>query len=269
MKTASLIFSVILMLVMVTSTVSLAAEPASATLDEAVQRLSEALRNADRALVETARVVGKGLEGGTSMRANVRNLCQGSEYAIDCSFLNAKGIVEIMEPEKYRKFEGSNLAAQAVTAQMLRQRKPIFSELFVGIEEMQAALFAYPVLNTRNEYVGSVNLLFHPDSLARQALKGMKTGKGTIILILQSDGTHVFSSDPAQMRRNVLKSAEYQAFPELKGMVGQIVSKEAGAGSYRYVKPGTQQVVKKRAAWKTVSLYDGFWRVVVTEPEKP
>jgi len=46
------------------------------------------------------------------------------------------------------------------------------------------------------------------------------------------------------------------------------VSKEEGSGTYQYIRPGTQKVVRKRAIWKTVSLYDGFWRVVVTTEEE-
>ncbi len=251
------------------SATSFGADPATATLDEAVKRISAVLKEVDKGLSGAAGRIGKGLDAHSDMRGTVQSLCAGKPYAIDCSFLNAKGVIEIMEPERYRKHEGSNLSAQSVTAGIMKNKKPVFSELFIGIEETQAALFGYPVFNARNEFVGSVGIYFAPELLVKDALKGLTLGKGIMILVIQGDGTHVFSSDPAQARRNVLKSAEYQGFPELKGLVGYIVSQEEGSGSYRYVKPGTQQVIKKKAHWKTVSLYDGFWRIVVTEPEKP
>ncbi|HOE18834.1 MAG TPA: hypothetical protein PLX02_14355 [Syntrophorhabdaceae bacterium] len=244
-------------------------DTATATLDEAVKRISAVLKEVDKSLSGAAGRIGKGLDAQSDLRGAIKGLCAGKPYAIDCSFVNAKGVIEIMEPEKYRKHEGANLSAQAVTAGIMKNKKPVFSELFIGIEETQAALFGYPVFNARNEFVGSVGIYFTPEFLAKDALKGLTLGKGIMILVIQGDGTHVFSSDPAQSRRNVLKSAEYQGFPELKGLVGYIVSQEEGSGPYRYVKPGTQQVIKKKAHWKTVSLYDGFWRIVVTEPEKP
>lgn len=246
-----------------------AADLATAALDEAVKRISAVLKEVDKSLSGAAGLIGKGLDARSDLRGAIKGLCAGKPYAIDCSFVNAKGVIEIMEPEKYRKHEGANLSAQAVAAGIIKDKNPVFSELFIGIEETQAALFGYPVLNARNEFVGSVGIYFAPELLVKEALKGLTLGKGIMVLVIQGDGTHVFSSDPAQARRNVLKSAEYQGFPELKGLVGYIVSQEEGSGPYRYVKPGTQQVIKKKAHWKTVSLYDGFWRIVVTEPEKP
>jgi hypothetical protein len=267
MKAAILILSV--MVFCSASPALFAADPATATLDEAVKRISVVLKEADKSLSGAAGSIGKGLDAQSDLRGTIKGLCAGKAYAVDCAFLNAKGVIEIMEPEKYRKYEGSNLSAQAVIARFMKDKKPVFTELFIGVEETQAALLRYPVFNARNEFIGSVGIYFTPELLIKEALKGFTLGKGLMILAIQGDGTHVFSSDPAQARRNVLKSAEYQGFPELRGLVGYIVSQEEGSGSYRYVKPGTQQVIKKKAHWKTVSLYDGFWRIVVTEPEKP
>jgi len=267
MKTAATML--LIMMFFGVSATSFGADPATATLDEAVKRISAVLKEADKGLSGAAGSIGKGLDAQSDLRGTIKNLCAGKPYAVDCAFLNAKGVIEIMEPEKYRKYEGSNLSAQAVVARFMKDKKPVFSELFIGVEETQAALLRYPVFNARNEFIGSVGIYFTPELLIKEALKGFTLGKGLMILAIQGDGTHVFSSDPAQARRNVLKSAEYQGFPELKGLVGHIVSQEEGSGPYRYVKPGTQQVIKKKAHWKTVSLYDGFWRIVVTETEKP
>lgn len=267
MKRIPLVFAVIMFLFC--SQVLFAAESADITLNEAIRRISTVFSDVDKNLRETANRIGKGLGAQTDMRADIKNLCASRPYAIDCSFLNAKGVIELMEPEKYRKYEGMNLASQAATAGMLKNQKPLFSELFVGIEELQAALFMYPVFTTKKEFAGSVGIFFSPELLVKHALDGLRLRKGMVIMVLQGDGTNVYSSDPAQLRRSVLKSAEYQAFPELKGLVGSIVAQAEGTGTYRYVRPGTQKVVRKNAAWKTVSLYDGFWRVVVTEPERP
>jgi hypothetical protein len=267
MKTASIILAAIVVLAV--STVSFASDPAATYLNEAAKRISAVLTDVDKNLSETAGHLGRGLDAHSELRAGIRNLCAGKVYAIDCAFINAKGVMELVEPEKFRKHEGSNISAHSVTAYLLRAKKPNFSQLFIAAEDVQAAVFAYPVFNAKNEFVGSVSMLFSPELLVAKAFEGLTLGKGMMALVLQGDGTHIFASDPAQARRNVLKSAEYQAFPELKGLVWSIVSQEEGRGNYRYVRPGTQQVVRKQATWKTVSLYDGFWRVVVTEEEKP
>lgn len=250
------------------SSISFGADQVLDTLNETIRRISAVLNDADKGLQEASTRIGKGMDASSDIRADVRNLCANRLYAIDCSFLNARGVVQVVEPEKYRKYEGSNLAAQAVTARILKLRKPVFSELFVGIEEVQASLLAFPVFNVNKEFVGSVNIFFSPELLIKKAIEGVALGKGTVIIVLDGDGTNVFSTDPAQVRRSPLKHAEYQGFPELQGLVGMIVSQEEGAGAYQYVRPGTHQVVRKRAVWKTVSHFDGFWRVVIAEEEK-
>lgn len=266
MKTKT--FIMLFMFFFVTTSVSLGADQSLNTLNEAVKRVFIVLGEADRSLQEIAGRIGKGFDGHADIRADVRSLCAGKPYAIDCSFLNAKGVMQIVEPEKYRKYEGSNLAAQAVTSRILRVHKPVFSELFVGIEEVQASLLAYPVFNINKEFIGSVGIFFDPLLLLRKAIEGLTIGKGVVVIVLEADGTNVFSTDPAQVRRSPLKHAEYLGFPELQGLVGMIVSQEEGTGTYQYVRPGTHQVVRKRATWKTVSLYDGFWRIVIAEEEK-
>jgi hypothetical protein len=250
------------------TSVSQGADHALDTLNETVKRITILLGDVDRNLQETASRIGNGLDIQTDIRADVRNLCIGKTYAIDCSFVNAKGVIQIVEPEKYRKYEGSNLAAQAVTARILKLHKPLFSDLFVGIEEVQAFLLAYPVFNVKKEFVGSVSIFFSPELLVKKAIEGLTLGKGIVVIVLEANGMNVFSTDPAQVRRSPLKHAEYQGFPELQGLVGMIVSQEEGAGTYQYGRPGTHQVVRKKAVWKTVSLYDGFWRVVIAEEEK-
>jgi hypothetical protein len=53
-------------------------------------------------------------------------------------------------------------------------------------------------------------------------------------------------------------------------MVRRIITEKEGTGMYHYRKPGTDIVVRKSAAWKNISFYDNFWRVVVTtEAHRP
>jgi len=266
MKTRNAVLVVVFLFAL--SSVSFGSDQAMDTLNETVKRISAVLNDIDKGLQETAGRIGKGLGANTDMRGDIRSLCAGKSYAVDCSFSNSKGIVQIVEPEKYRKYEGSDLSAQSVTARIMRLQKPTFSELFVGIEEVQATLLAYPVFTANREFAGSVGIFFSPELLVKKALEKFTLGKGVVVMVLEADGMHVFSTDPAQVRRSTLVSPEYKGFPELRGLVGMMVSKEEGSGTYQYIRPGTQKVVRKRAIWKTVSLYDGFWRVVVTEEEK-
>jgi len=242
----------------------LAADPAKAVLDEVTNRTASVLGKIDSDLSRAAKAIGEGLAPGADMRKAVHDLCAGKGYSIDCAFINAKGIMEIVEPEKYRKHEGSNLGDQAIVNRIHKTRKPLFSELFTAVEGLQGIAFHYPVFNRKKEFAGSVSLLISPDVMVRECLKDMKLGTGTGIVILQPDGTNIYTSDPSQIRLNVLKSTEYKGFHELREMGTRIVKEKEGTAIYRYVKPGSEKVVKKSAVWKTLPFYDSYWRVVIT-----
>lgn len=246
----------------------LAADPAAALLEGVTNRTASVLKKIDSDISKTAKTVGQGISPGTDMRAALHSLCAGKDYSIDCVFINAKGIMEIIEPERYRKYEGSSIRDHAVVRRIHRTRKPVFSELFSTVEGFQGIVFQYPVFNQKKEFAGSVSMLISPERMVRELLKDLKPGAGTGIVILQPDGTNIYTSDPAQTRLNVLKSNEYKGFHELREMGERIVKEKEGTATYRYVKPGTEKVVKKSATWTTLSFYDSYWRIVVTAEKR-
>lgn len=246
----------------------LSADPAAVLLDEITSKTASTLKAIDLDISKAAKIIGEGISPATDMRRALRDLCTGKSYSIDCSFINAKGVMEIVEPEKYRKFEGTNLKDQALINRIHTTRRPVFSQLFTAAEGFQGIVIEYPVFNPKKEFAGSVSLFVVPELLMQEVLKNVKLGPGAGITVVQPDGTNVYASDPEQARLNVLKSPEYKGFGELRQMVGRIIKEKEGTGTYRYTKPGTEKVVKKSAVWKTVPFYDSFWRVVVTTEGK-
>lgn len=245
------------------STICFAAAPAEAFLDDTARRISSLLKNIDSDISKAAGSFDKGGAAGTGMREAVRDLCAGKAYAIDCSFVNAKGAMEIIEPEKYRRYEGTNIKDTPAMVRFYKKKSPLFSELFTSIEKYQGIVFVYPVFSKKSGFVGSVHLLVSPELVVGEALKGSRPEKGLGINVLQPDGTNIYCSDPGQIRLNVLKSTEYKGFHELRELGKRIVSEKEGSGTYRYIQPGTEKVLKKTAFWKTVPFYDSYWRVVI------
>ncbi len=261
MKKRVLILSVLLLLAV--SATCFPAGPAETYLDDTSLRIASVFKSIDADISRAAKSFKEGAIPGTGMREAVKNLCAGKDYAIDCSFVNAKGVMEIIEPEKYRKYEGANIKDQPLMTRFYKKKGPLFSELFDSIEKYQGVAFLYPVFNKKGEFAGSVHMLVSPEIVVREALKGSGPKSGLGINVLQPDGTNIYCSDPGQIRLNVLKSTEYKGFHELRELGKRIVTEKEGSGTYRYVKPGSEKVLKKTAFWKTVPFYDSYWRIVV------
>lgn len=240
------------------------ASPSSILINDLVSRIEGSLKTIDTDLAKTARTIGNNVYEPVGKRQALKDLCSGKSYAVDCVFINTRGVMEAVEPQKYRKYEGTNISDQELVRRINKDHKPVFSQTFISAEGLQGIVFEYPVFDTRNKFAGSISLFVMPEVLIREAIKDLKIEAGSGITVVEPSGANVYSTEPEQIRLNVLKSPQYKGFDQLHDMVRRIISEKEGSGTYHYMKPGTDIVVKKSAIWKNISLYDSYWRVVIT-----
>lgn len=244
--------------------ITIGAPPSPALLDEITQKIDAGLKSIDKDIAKTAETIGYYVAHTPSKRRALRELCAGKEYAVDCVFINTAGVMELVEPEKHRKSEGTNIKSQELVAKIQTTKKPVFSQLFPAAEGLQGIVFEYPVFDRKKTFAGSVSLFIMPEIFVAKILKDTRLPAGTGITIVEPDGRNVYSTEPEQTRLSVLTSPQYKGFNELHEMVRRVLNEKEGTGTYHYTKPGTEVIVRKDATWKTVILWDSFWRVVVT-----
>jgi len=248
----------------------ISASPSSELLTDVTYRIEQSLKTIDADLSKTAQTIEKDVREPMGRRQALNNLCSGKSYAVDCTFINTRGIMETVEPRKYRKNEGKNIKDQELVRRIQKDMKPVFSQIFISAEGLQGVVFEYPVFDKKKKFAGSVSLFVMPEVLVREAIKDVKIEKGTGITVVEPSGTNVFATEPEQIRLNVLTSPQYKGYDQLHDMVRRIIAEKEGTGTYHYTKPGTDVVVKKSAAWKNISFYDNHWRVVLTtEAHRP
>lgn len=263
--TVSLIFVTVLL-----PLICLSASPQPDLLGDVLSRIERSLKTIDADLLKAARAIEEDLREPMGRRQALSGLCSGKTYAVDCAFINARGIMETVEPRKYRKQEGKDISGQEEFRRIQRDKRPVFGQIFTAAEGLQGIVFQYPVFDRKKKYAGSISLFVMPEVLVREAIKDVKLETGTGVTVVEPSGTNVFATEPEQVRLNVLTSPQYKGYGELHDMVRRIIAEKEGTGAYRYKKPGTDIVVSKSAAWKNISFYDNFWRVVVTtEAHRP
>ena len=244
--------------------------PSSLLINDVAYRIELSLKKIDSDLSRTAHSIGKDILEPMAKRQALRGLCSGQVYAVDCVFINARGVMETIEPERYRKYEGTNIGDRELVQRINKNQKPVFSQIFTSAEGLQGIVFEYPVFDDKKKFAGSVSFFVMPEVLIREAIKDLKLETGTGITVIEPSGTNVYSTEPDQIRLNVLTSPQYKGFTQLHDMVRRIIAEKEGTGTYHYIKPGTEVVVKKSALWKNISFYDSYWRVVLTtEAHRP
>ncbi len=240
------------------------ASPSSVLINDLVSRIEGSLKTIDADLAKTARMIEKDVREPTGKRQALRDLCSGKVYAVDCVFVSTRGVMEAVEPQKYRKYEGTNISDQELVRRINKDHKPVFSQTFISAEGLQGIVFQYPVFDAGKKFAGSISLFVMPEVLIREAIKGLKIEAGSGITVVEPSGTNVYSTEPEQIRLNVLTSPQYKGYGQLHEMVRRMIAEKEGTGTYHYTKPGTDIVVKKSAIWKNISFYDSYWRVVIT-----
>jgi len=213
-------------------------------------------------------VAAKGLSktglSGTEARKILRDLCLTASYAVDCAVVDTSGRMIFVEPEVYRRFEGSDISNQEQVIRLHQSKKPVFSKVIRTVEGFDAVDIEYPVFSPKGGFIGSVSLLIRPEALLSGVATPLVQGLPLDVWAMQKDGRILYDPDEEEVGRMLFEDPIYQHFPQLTSL-GMTISKEkSGSGGYEFLGPGLKKPAKKEAYWSTVGLYDTEWRLVVT-----
>lgn len=243
-----------------------AAEPDN-SLALAQQRVTVELARMDAALKQAAQKLGVGGLTGDAARVTLRELCAAFPYAVDCTAINAQGVMVTVEPAKYRHVEGTDIREQPQIVQVLQHKKPVLSSLFRAVEGFQAMDAEYPVFSSAGQLMGSVSLLFEPEKMLEQSIKPTVQGTPLSIWVINREGQILYDADRAQVGLNLFLARGYQPYPELIQMGKQIVENDTGSGKYEFPSVSSPTPVRKNATWQSAGLYGSQWRLVMIQTE--
>jgi hypothetical protein len=206
---------------------------------------------------------GAGLEG-SGARDILDNLCGVVPYAVDCATVDLKGHMVTVEPEGYRKFEGSDISQQEQIVLVQKSRKPVMSRVFRAVEGFDAVDIEYPVFSPEKEFIGSVSLLVRPDSFFSNVVTPIIQGLPVDVWVMQKDGRIIYDPDTEEIGRMLFEDPLYSTFPELLSLGKTIARKKSGSGSYEFLGRDLKGPVRKDAYWTTVGILGREWRLIVT-----
>jgi hypothetical protein len=203
-----------------------------------------------------------GLNRETEIRKLLQNCNTGRPYVIDSTFINGKGIMKFIEPEQYRKYEGTDISKQEAIIKMRKTHKPRMGNVFVSAEGIKSIDIEYPVFAEGKKFLGSISILIKQDELIRSVAAAVETESSVKCWVMQKNGLILYETDPTQMGLNLFSDPLYKDYPELIKLGRQMVKGKEGKGFYTFLIHGTKNIVKKQAVWKTVHFLDNDWIVV-------
>ena len=245
------------------SGICLAAPEPPPVLAKSHDAVASTVKKMDSALAKAAAELSRtGIENAGARRALV-SLFKSCPDIIDVCTVSPEGKIVLVEPARYRNFEGADINHQEQVKCVRETKKPVMSKVFKSVEGIYALDFEHPVLSDKGEFLGSVSILFRPDALFGPMLASIYKGSGYETFILQTDGLLLCDPDPKQVGRNTLDDSMYKPFPQVAALSKRMVAEKSGYGTYEFTSPTSQKAVKKEAHWTTATLPGAEWRVVV------
>ena len=204
---------------------------------------------------------------GDDARKILNGLCKFRPYVVDCSIVNADGVKIAVEPEEYRKYESADRSSLPNVIKLLKDKKPILSDVYESAEGVNAVSMGYPIFSDKGELLGAVRMLIKHELF----LKPLADGKACKIWVMQPNGLIIYDPDPEEVGRNIFTDPLYKPFEDLVSFSKTVALSSNGAGSYDFYAGGLtdKTLVKKVAVWDTVGLYGTEWRVVAMEIQEP
>jgi hypothetical protein len=199
---------------------------------------------------------------GSEAKKILNGLATKYPFIIDAIIADTAGKMVTVAPAPYSTYEGTDISQQAVTIKFNETKKPMLSQMFMAVEQINGVVLMWPILSQKGDFMGSLSVLFKPEKLLAEASEPALRNTGIALNVMQLDGLNLYDSQGNDTGKNLFTDPSFQPYTDLIALGHKIVAKESGSGSYTYIDNTTGKTVKKQAFWATVGLHGTEWRLV-------
>lgn len=235
---------------------------APAELHETVQSIARAFERIQSDLEQTAAACAVRSGDRPAIRAALRWLHRRHSYAVDVSFVDARGIVQVIESPSRRKSPGARVSGNPLVKTMLERHRPMLSGAFQALDGFLAAALLYPVMNG-DVFCGAVTMLLRPDVLMGPLIPAWRAGRSFDLWVMEPGGTIIYDQDPEEIGRNLVADPLYQSLPGLAHAVRSIAQRARGMTACSFCGKDHAGGAAAHAWWDTASLFGRPWRIVL------
>ena len=187
------------------------------------------------------------------------------EQVTSITRVDEKGVIVVNFP--IGNSVGTDISGQNHIRQLLRDHKPVVSDVFRAVEGFNAVALHVPVFKG-GEFRGSIGILINFQSIAHRYLEVIKIGETGSAWVISRDGTKLYSPVPGQTGKSVFD--DVKEFPSLTATVDGMLKGGEGTATYTFDRIGERKVepVTKYAAYMPVHVGDTFWSIAVNSAEQ-
>jgi C4-dicarboxylate-specific signal transduction histidine kinase len=162
---------------------------------------------------------------------------------------------------------GLDISHQKHIVTLMRDHKPVISEVFRTIEGIDSIALHVPVMQG-GEFKGSVEVLVDFNRLAKRFLDVIKVGGTGYAWVISQTGTILYTPVPGFTGKSILEAKNDN--PPPRTLVSAMLQGREGTAEYTSERIGARQVspTRKYAVYVPVRLGNTFWSICVASSEE-
>ena len=162
---------------------------------------------------------------------------------------------------------GADISNQKHIRDLLRDQKPVISDVFWAVEGYEAVALLVPIFRG-SVFKGSIGILINFENLAKRYLEVIKIGETGYAWVVSRDGTNLYSPVPGFTGKSM--SENTKSFPSLMAMTNDMLKGHTGAAQYTFDRIGDRNVgkIRKYAVYMPIHIGNTFWSIAVASAEQ-
>lgn len=161
---------------------------------------------------------------------------------------------------------GSDISNQKHVQEILKEHKPVASDVFHTVQGFDAVALHVPVFKGVS-FQGTIAAVIDFKSLAKRYLEVVKIGETGYAWVVSRDGTQLYSPVTGFTGKSVFEN--YKDSPSIIPIVRDMLRGNQGIATYTFDRIGDKAVapVRKHAVYLPIHIGDTFWSVAVSSSE--
>ena len=183
---------------------------------------------------------------------------------VTISRVDKDGYIKYSTPNK--KVFGKYIGNQEHNARVMREHRPVISDVFQAVQGFKSIAYAYPIFNN-NKYDGTITVLIPISKLGDLLLRNTKLKLFGHSFLVSEKGIEIYSSFNADdVGKEIFSINEgLQNFPKI---INNMLKKEDGSGYYwGRTSENDSTLVKKWIIYKPIELENTFWTLGLVSSE--
>lgn len=161
---------------------------------------------------------------------------------------------------------GTNISRQKHMQSILKDHKPVMSDVFRTVQGFDAVALHVPVFKG-SVFKGTIAVIVNFQNLTKSYLEPIRVGETGYAWVISRDGTVLYYPVSEHIGRSVFE--DFKDFPTIIAMVQKMLKGGEGTTTYTFdrIREVRVKEVSKQAVYMPIHLGDTFWSIVVATPE--